>query len=110
MRAGKVACQCNSLQAVFPAIAAGWDCRKNNRKPSDYTAGLEHLAWWYTPQGVSWQQRIAAQTKLDRDRRISNGLTVFCLFNNDPPELANTEELEVQSDVSNVFRASLPVR
>ena len=60
--ARQVACRCNSLQALFPAIAAEWDYRKNKSEPSDYTPGSKHLAWWYTPQRGSWQRSIHART------------------------------------------------
>ena len=67
MCAGRVACRCNSLQALFPDIAADWDYSKNTGQPSDYTAGSKHLAWWYTPQRGSWQQSIDGRT--DKGRR-----------------------------------------
>ena len=60
--AGQAACQCNSLQALLPDIAADWDHGRNKSLPSDYTAQSHHLAWWYTPQRGSWQQTITART------------------------------------------------
>ena len=60
--AGHVACRCNSLQALFPDIAAEWDYRKNRGRPSDYTARSHHLAWWCTLQRGSWQQQISRRT------------------------------------------------
>ena len=59
---GQVACRCNSLQALFPAIAAEWDYRKNKGEPSDYTPGSNRLAWWCTPQRGSWQRSIHSRT------------------------------------------------
>ena len=59
---GHVACQCNSLQALFPDIAAEWDHTKNTGQPSDYTASSNRLAWWCSPQRGSWQQQIKART------------------------------------------------
>ena len=60
--AGQAACQCNSLQALLPDIAADWDHGRNKSLPSDYTAQSHHLAWWYTPQRGSGQQTITART------------------------------------------------
>ena len=60
--AGKVACRCNSLQALFPDIAAEWDTQKNEGQPSGYTARSQHLAWWRSPQRGFWQQTIHART------------------------------------------------
>ena len=56
--AGKVACKCNSLQALYPDIAAEWDYAKNEGQPSNYTAGSSHEAWWFSPQQGSWQRSI----------------------------------------------------
>ena len=60
--AGRVACRCNSLQALFPAIAAEWDFGRNKGHPGDYTACSHHLAWWYTLERGSWQQGINVRT------------------------------------------------
>ena len=57
--AGKTACKCNSLQTLWPDIAAEWDYAKNGGQPNDYTAGSKHLACWVCPQRGSWQQSIS---------------------------------------------------
>ena len=61
--AGKAACKCNSLQTVYPSIAAEWDHDRNTRQPSDYTASSHALVWWSTPRGESWQQKINDRTR-----------------------------------------------
>ena len=67
--AGQAACKCNSLQALYPDIAAQWDHSKTESQPSDYTAGSNHLAWWQSPQRGSWQQSIIERTSgADRSR------------------------------------------
>ena len=60
--AGKAACKCNSLQALYPDIAAEWDYAKNNCQPSDHTASTAYVAWWFSPQRGSWQQSIDSRT------------------------------------------------
>ena len=60
--AGHVACRCNSLPSLVPAIAAQWDYGRNKGQPSDYTAQSHHLAWWNTPERGSWQQSINLRT------------------------------------------------
>ena len=60
--AGKVACKCNSLQALYPAIAVEWDHSENKSQPSDHTAGSTFVAWWSSPQRGSWQQSINSRT------------------------------------------------
>ena len=60
--AGKSACKCNSLEALYPEVAAEWDDSKNKGQPSDYTARSHKMAWWLTPEQGSWQQTINART------------------------------------------------
>ena len=60
--AGRVACKCNSLLAIYSDIAAEWDYAKNTGQPCDYTAGSSFLAWWHNPQRGSWQQTIMSRT------------------------------------------------
>ena len=62
--AGKAACKCNSLQALYPDIAAQWDHAKNKGQPCDYTACSAYLAWWCSLHCASWQQTIESRTKL----------------------------------------------
>ncbi|KAL3153708.1 hypothetical protein ABBQ32_013305 [Trebouxia sp. C0010 RCD-2024] len=60
--AGRNACRCNSLQALYPDTAAEWDLGKNHSQPSDYPASSKSLAWWSSPQRGSWQQTIDSRT------------------------------------------------
>ena len=60
--AGHAACRCNSLQALYPAIATEWDYAKNQSQPSDHTAGSHDVAWWSKPQCGSWKQSINSRT------------------------------------------------
>ena len=50
----------NDLQTKYPDIAAQWHPTKNgNKKPSDFTFGSGHKAWWLCPVcGQSWQTAI----------------------------------------------------
>ena len=66
--AGKRACRCNSLQALYPDTAAEWDYCKNQGQPSDYPAGSGYIAWWISPQRGSWQQTIHRRTNAVRQR------------------------------------------
>ena len=69
--AGKVACRCNSLQTLYPEIAAEWDESKNNGQPSDRSACSQHLTSWSNPQRGSWQQSIQSRTRTLRSRSIA---------------------------------------
>ena len=68
--AGQAACKCNSLQALYPDIAAEWDYSKNQGKPSDYTARSNCPVWWVSSQHGSWEQRVDSRTdsRLVRNR------------------------------------------
>ncbi|KAL3138645.1 hypothetical protein ABBQ32_006405 [Trebouxia sp. C0010 RCD-2024] len=59
---GRAACKCNSLQALYPDVAAEWDYSKNTGQPSEYTAKSNRVAWWCTPQCGSWPQVISTRT------------------------------------------------
>ena len=60
--AGRAVCKCNSLPSLYPDIAAEWDYAKNTKQPSDYTASSSSVAWWFSPEHGSWQQRIDTRT------------------------------------------------
>ena len=59
---GQAACKCNSLQALYPDIAAEWDHAKNQGPPTGYTASSNYLAWWFSPERGSWQRCIHVRT------------------------------------------------
>ena len=61
--AGKAACKCNSLQSLYPDIAADWDYSKNQGQPSGYTASSHRMAWWFSSEQGSWQQEIQVHGK-----------------------------------------------
>ena len=69
---GRVACKCNSLQGLYPDIAAEWDHGKNDGQPRDYPTSSHRLAWWLSPQQGSWQQTINSRTNgvLQRTARL----------------------------------------
>ena len=83
--AGKAACKCNSLQALYPAIAAEWDHGKNESQPSDYPASSHYMAWWSSPQRGSWQQTIKSRTSYARIKSIRLELAERRLESASPP-------------------------
>ena len=66
--AGFAACKCNSLQALFPGIAAEWDHGKNQSQPSDHFSSSTYLAWWFSPERGSWQQTIHSRVMSARHK------------------------------------------
>ena len=69
---GHAACSCNSLEALYPATAAEWDYDRNPDLPSNYTASSNHLAWWCSSEGSSWQQTIYSRTVLVYSSLVRN--------------------------------------
>ena len=72
--AGHVACKCNSLQTLFPHLAGEWDDGRNQGQPSDYTAGSDYAAWWFTPEKGSWQQPIRNRAKKAKSKSARSKL------------------------------------
>ena len=59
----KQACKCNSLQTLYPEIAAEWDFTKNDDTPDDFTAYSYQIVWWINDKRGSWQQSIRLRTE-----------------------------------------------
>ena len=59
---GQAVCKCNSLQTLFPSLAAEWHQELNDKTPDDFTPGSAHLVWWQNKEKGSWQQTISART------------------------------------------------
>ncbi|KAL3130466.1 hypothetical protein ABBQ38_008287 [Trebouxia sp. C0009 RCD-2024] len=47
-------------RALYPDVAAKWHHSNNKGQPSNYTAGSEQPAWWFSPERGSWQEPIKA--------------------------------------------------
>ena len=63
--AGRQACVCNSLESLFPLIAAEFDVGKNGFAPSEITAQSHQVVWWRSATRGSWKQMPNIRT----DRR-----------------------------------------
>ena len=61
------ACVCNSLQSLYPALAAEWDTARNGVGPDQTLSRSSKLAYWKNAEGHSWEQspdgRIGPQQK-----------------------------------------------
>ena len=60
--AGRQACVCNSLQSLYPAVAAEWDFSKNTGTPAEYTASCCEKVWWRNSKRGSFLQSINKRT------------------------------------------------
>ena len=58
---GQQACKCNSLQSLFPEVAAEWDYVHNEGTPAMYAALSNKKVWWCTSRG-HFQARIDERT------------------------------------------------
>ncbi|KAL3150082.1 hypothetical protein ABBQ38_013426 [Trebouxia sp. C0009 RCD-2024] len=63
--AARQACVCNSLESLFPSVAAEFDVDNNGFAPSQITARSQKKVWWRNAKRGSWRQRVVERT----DRR-----------------------------------------
>ena len=61
--ASRKICDCNSLAACSPSIAAEWDFVKNDASPADVTSRSHQVVWWRNASRGSWKQRVQDRTK-----------------------------------------------
>ena len=61
--AGHAVCKRNSLEALYPGIAAAWNQSRNPSQPSNHTAGSHAVAWWFSPHRGSWEQSVNDRTR-----------------------------------------------
>ena len=60
---GRKACTCNSLQSLFPEVAAEWDYTRNTGTPDECPAHSHRKVWWCTPKRGSFRRAIHARTR-----------------------------------------------
>ena len=73
---GHKACICNSLQSLFPEVAAEWDYTRNPGTPDDYAAGSVSRAWWFNDKRGNFQSTIHSQTASGRKASRASRLVV----------------------------------
>ena len=67
---GQKVCDCNSLAACSPTIAAEWDFAKNDGTPADVTSGSDQAVWWEDASRGSWKQLIQQRTRARRVAKV----------------------------------------
>ena len=60
---GRKACKCNSLQSLFPEVAAEWDHERNQGTPADYAAQSNKKVWWYNTHRGHFEVVIKGRTQ-----------------------------------------------
>jgi hypothetical protein len=67
--ATKKACICNSLQSLYPALAAEYDTAKNGVGPEQVLPGSDKTVCWKDASGHSWEQSPSHRTRPEKQRR-----------------------------------------
>ena len=69
----KKACICNSLQSLYPALAAEYDSAKNGVGPEQVLPGSNKKAFWKDASGHTWEESPLQRTQpgLKRKKRAS---------------------------------------
>ncbi len=71
--ASRKACICNSLQALYPALAAEYDTARNGVGPEQVLPRSSKMAFWKDASGHTWEQTPFSRTKpaTDRSKRVA---------------------------------------
>ena len=67
--ANKKACICNSLQSLYPALAAEYDMARNGVGPEQVLPGSDKLVFWKDASGHTWEQSPGNRTKPEKGRK-----------------------------------------
>ena len=59
---GMQTCVCNSLESLFPSVAAELDVDRNGFAASHVTAQTNQSVWWRNKRRGSWRQAVDART------------------------------------------------
>ncbi|KAL3143853.1 hypothetical protein ABBQ32_003675 [Trebouxia sp. C0010 RCD-2024] len=59
---GKQACVCNSLESLFPSLAAEFDVGQTGFAPFEVTAWSNKEVWWRNAKRGSWRQSVYERT------------------------------------------------
>ena len=62
------ACVCNSLQSLYPALAAEWHTARNGVGPDQILPASTKLAYWKNAAGHSWEQSPNQRTLAQHSR------------------------------------------
>ncbi len=62
------ACICNSLQSLFPALAAEYDSAKNGAGPEQVLPRSQKKAFWKDASGHTWEQSPFQRLEPERKR------------------------------------------
>jgi len=66
--ASKKACICNSLQSLYPALAAEYDTARNGVGPEQVLPRSHKMAFWTDASGHNWEQSPFHRTEPSQKR------------------------------------------
>ena len=66
--ASKKACICNSLQSLYPALAAEYDIARNGVGPEQVLSRSNKMVFWKDANGHTWEQSPDERTKPEKDK------------------------------------------
>ena len=66
--ASKKACICNSLQSLYPALAAEYDIARNGVGPEQVLSRSNKMVFWKDANGHTWEQTPDERSKPEKDR------------------------------------------
>ena len=66
---GNQACVCNSLESLFPSVAAEFDVDRNGFAPSEIRAQSNKEVWWSNAKRGRWRQAVFIRTQCSILRR-----------------------------------------
>ena len=64
-------CVCNSLESLFPSVAADFEIEQNGFAPSEVTAKSAKKVWWRTAKRGSWRQTVYERTVYERGQPVT---------------------------------------
>ena len=65
-----------NLAGTHPDLAAEWSKRNDPLKPTSFTRGSHHRAWWRCPSGHEWQMAIKERTGQEQGCPFCSGRRV----------------------------------
>ncbi|DBB15022.1 TPA: hypothetical protein ACH3X3_004607 [Trebouxia sp. C0006] len=66
--ASKKACICNSLQSLYPVLAAEYDTARNGVGPEQVLPRSRKMAFWKDASGHAWERSPFDRTRPEKDR------------------------------------------
>ncbi|KAA6420550.1 MAG: hypothetical protein FRX49_09711 [Trebouxia sp. A1-2] len=107
--AGKKACICNSLQSLYPVLAAEYDTARNGDGPQQVLAGSAKMAFWKDATGHTWKQAVRQRTEPSQQRAKRAAIKHYCKESCPHPDAAQRLVTPAQTIISRFAAATVSV-